>query len=44
MYARDNFNVGQPSLLKDKYVVYMTKGVDSNNSVWQANRRYNEFF
>jgi sorting nexin-1/2 len=43
-YARDYFNVGQPSLLKDKYVVYLTRGVDRNNYKWEANRRYNEFF
>lgn len=44
MYAREHFNVGQPSLLKDKYVVYMTIGVDVNNRRWEANRRYNEFY
>lgn len=31
MYHRMHFLVGQPSLLKDKYVVYMTKGVDGKN-------------
>lgn len=44
MYHRMHFQVGQPSLLKDKYVVYMTKGVDGKNQRWEANRRYNEFY
>jgi hypothetical protein len=44
MYAKEGFSVGQPSLLKDKYVVYLTKGLDRQNYRWEANRRYNEFF
>jgi len=28
MYAKEGFSVSQPSLLKDKYVVYYTKGID----------------
>lgn len=44
MQAREYFKVGQPSLLKEKYVVYMTKGVDQSGYRWEANRRYNEFF
>ena len=44
MEARPHFNVGHPSLLKEKYVVYMTKGVDANGLKWEANRRYNEFY
>ena len=44
MEAREHFNVGHPSLLKEKYVVYMTKGVDASGAKWEANRRYNEFY
>lgn len=44
MNAREHFSVGTPSLLKDKYVVYFTKGVDQKGFRWEANRRYNEFF
>ena len=44
MEAREHFNVGQPSQLKEKYVVYMTRGVDLQGHKWEANRRYNEFY
>ena len=43
-YAREGFAIGQPSLLKDKYVVYKTKGIDAYGKTYESNRRYNEFY